>query len=153
MSDIPHIIQLSNRVTLRIRRPRLPQHLHSFLERQPQRFLQKQEILTWELLFHRLNLMLEFRLQTTEDVDEHIVEDIDSFVVMLFNSHFEIETHEFSHVAVSIGVFGSEYYLLFVSLTLLIVWLTQPGNEEWGGAKKKTTHQGQSHKPSPYHPQ
>lgn len=44
-----------------------------------------------------------------EDVEEYIVENIDSFVVMFFDGYFEIEIYEFSYVVVGVGVFSLEY--------------------------------------------
>ena len=60
------------------------------------------------MLLDSLNLVSKFALQTPEDGEEERIEDIENFVIMFVNSHFEIETDEFSHVSMSVGVFSSE---------------------------------------------
>lgn len=60
------------------------------------------------LLRHNINLVGKLLLQSREDVLEQAVQDIEDLVVVLVDSHLEIETHELGHVSVRIRVLGTE---------------------------------------------
>ena len=55
---------------------------------------------------NKYNLLL---LQTLEDANEHVTDDLDDFVVVKLEGHFKVKTNEFGQMSMSIRILGSEY--------------------------------------------
>jgi hypothetical protein len=98
----------------------LSQHPNPLDILQPQRLLVEQERLKRELTSDNLNLALEPLFKTFENEDKEGVKEIEDFVVVLVKGHFEVEADEFGHVAVRVGVFGSED-LITIDVSILLL--------------------------------
>lgn len=71
-------------------------------------FRQEGEFLVRELTLDDIDLVGVFLFQTSEDCLEHAVDSLHRLVVVLLESHLEIESHELGQVTVSVGILGSE---------------------------------------------
>lgn len=69
---------------------------------------QEGELLVRELTLDDVDLISVFLLESSKDGLEHPIDGLHSFVVVLFESHLEIESHEFGQVSVSVRVLSTE---------------------------------------------
>lgn len=71
-------------------------------------FGQEGELLVRELTLDNVDLISVLLLESSKDGLEHSVDSLHSFVVVLFESHLEIESHELGQVSVSVRVLSTE---------------------------------------------
>ena len=105
-----HVVHLANGLAVGCGGARFAQHGDTVRKLQPQSFGEEGKVVAWVLFLDRGDLGRELGFETAEDGQEERVEQVEHFVVVLFNGHFQVETDEFSHVAVSVGVFSTEHY-------------------------------------------
>ena len=118
MGGLPHIVHLPDRITLRISRSCLFEHLHTLGKVQTERFVKEDKVVAGELLLNRLDLMRECRLESLEDGQEQVVERVHDFVVVLLNRHLQIETDKLGHMTMSVRIFRPEDWLISSTHTL-----------------------------------
>lgn len=105
-SSIPEVVEIFSWYSV------FHQYIDCLLECEPEGALgpfSPFEVVSWELLLNSFNLLLILVAQATENMLEHAIKHFHNLVVMLFDCHLKIKSNKLGHMAVGIGIFGTEY--------------------------------------------